>query len=160
MLLSAPDSLVVSITKNHVDSDEEASTAGVVLSTPPQSHVNSFGINGLDMLKFTYKVILQLIYCAFLTEFLFKNMSFLTKNYKWILEIWNWQVPWPLELIANTEAIKKYNQVSGLLLGFFLFLPWHFNSFHHSDYDGCSCYLVGSFYQLYSTFNLNKYIFR
>lgn len=84
MLLSAPDSLVVSITKNHVDSDEEASTAGVVLSTPPQSHVNSFGINGLDMLKFTYKVILQLIYCAFLTEFLFKNMSFVTKNYKWV----------------------------------------------------------------------------
>ncbi|KHN04525.1 Gamma-tubulin complex component 5 [Glycine soja] len=77
MLLSAPDSLVVSITKNHVDSDEEASTAGVVLSTPPQSHVNSFGINGLDMLKFTYRV------------------------------------PWPLELIANTEAIKKYNQGKG-----------------------------------------------
>ncbi|KAH1252436.1 Gamma-tubulin complex component 5 [Glycine max] len=86
MLLSAPDSLVVSITKNHVDSDEEASTAGVVLSTPPQSHVNSFGINGLDMLKFTYR------------------------------EIWNWQVPWPLELIANTEAIKKYNQVMRFLL--------------------------------------------
>ncbi|KAH1252432.1 Spindle pole body component 97 [Glycine max] len=80
MLLSAPDSLVVSITKNHVDSDEEASTAGVVLSTPPQSHVNSFGINGLDMLKFTYRV------------------------------------PWPLELIANTEAIKKYNQVMRFLL--------------------------------------------
>ncbi|KAL5189678.1 Gamma-tubulin complex component 5 [Glycine soja] len=86
MLLSAPDSLVVSITKNHVDSDEDASTAGVVLSTPPQSHVNSFGINGLDMLKFTYR------------------------------EIWNWQVPWPLELIANTEAIKKYNQVMRFLL--------------------------------------------
>lgn len=34
------------------------------------------------------------------------------------LEIWNWQVPWPLELIANTEAIKKYNQVSGSSLGF------------------------------------------
>ncbi|XP_020218574.1 gamma-tubulin complex component 5 isoform X2 [Cajanus cajan] len=80
MLLSAPDSLVVSITKNLVDSDEEASTAGVVLSTPRQSHVNSFGINGLDMLKFTYKV------------------------------------PWPLELIANTETIKKYNQVMRFLL--------------------------------------------
>ncbi|KAL2346376.1 hypothetical protein Fmac_000376 [Flemingia macrophylla] len=80
MLLSAPDSLVVSITKNLVDSDEEASTAGVVLNTPRQSHVNSFGINGLDMLKFTYKV------------------------------------PWPLELIANTEAIKKYNQVMRFLL--------------------------------------------
>ncbi|XP_061343178.1 uncharacterized protein LOC133289290 isoform X2 [Gastrolobium bilobum] len=80
MLLSAPDSLVVSITKNLVDSDEDASTTGVVLSTPRKSHVNSFGINGLDMLKFTYKV------------------------------------PWPLELIANTEAIKKYNQVMRFLL--------------------------------------------
>lgn len=58
MLLSAPDSLVVSITKNLVDSNEEASTAGTVLSTPHKSPVNSFGINGLDMLKFTYKVIL------------------------------------------------------------------------------------------------------
>jgi gamma-tubulin complex component 5 len=25
-------------------------------------------------------------------------------------------VPWPLELIANSEAIKKYNQVMGFLL--------------------------------------------
>jgi len=33
-----------------------------------------------------------------------------------LLKIWNWQVPWPLELIANTEAIKKYNQVSDLTL--------------------------------------------
>ncbi|RVW50494.1 Gamma-tubulin complex component 5 [Vitis vinifera] len=40
----------------------------------------SFGIDGLDLLKFTYKV------------------------------------SWPLELIANTEAIKKYNQVMGFLL--------------------------------------------
>ncbi|KAK7283318.1 hypothetical protein RIF29_12752 [Crotalaria pallida] len=80
MLLSAPDSLTVSITKNVVDSDEQAITAGVVLSTPRKSHVHSFGIDGLDMLKFTYKV------------------------------------PWPLELIANTEAIKKYNQVMRFLL--------------------------------------------
>lgn len=58
MLLSAPDSLVVSITKNLADSVEEASTAGIGLSSPHKSHVNSFGINGLDMLKFTYKVIL------------------------------------------------------------------------------------------------------
>ncbi|KAK7351669.1 hypothetical protein VNO77_11274 [Canavalia gladiata] len=79
MLLSAPDSLVVSLTKNVVDGDEETSTSGVVLSTH-KSHINNFGINGLDMLKFTYKV------------------------------------PWPLELIANTEAIKKYNQVMRFLL--------------------------------------------
>lgn len=26
------------------------------------------------------------------------------------------QVPWPLELIANTEALKKYNQVGNLKL--------------------------------------------
>ncbi|BAT77818.1 uncharacterized protein HKW66_Vig0095610 [Vigna angularis] len=80
MLLSAPDSLVVTITKNSVDNDEQASTSGTALNAPRQSHVNSFGINGLDMLKFTYKV------------------------------------PWPLELIANTEAIKKYNQVMRFLL--------------------------------------------
>ncbi|XP_058786231.1 uncharacterized protein LOC131660886 isoform X1 [Vicia villosa] len=80
MLLSAPDSLVVSITKNIVESDEEASIPGSVMGTPRKSHVNNFGINGLDMLKFTYKV------------------------------------PWPLELIANTEAIKKYNQVMRFLL--------------------------------------------
>ncbi|KAE9609391.1 hypothetical protein Lal_00020252 [Lupinus albus] len=80
MLLSAPESLVVSTTKNAVDSDEQAITAGVILSTPHKSHVNSFGIDGLDLLKFTYKV------------------------------------PWPLELIANTEAIKKYNQVMWFLL--------------------------------------------
>ncbi|XP_068481400.1 uncharacterized protein [Phaseolus vulgaris] len=80
MLLSAPDSLVVTITKNRAHSDEEASTASAVLSTLRQSQANSFGINGLDMLKFTYKV------------------------------------PWPLELIANTEAIKKYNKVMTFLL--------------------------------------------
>lgn len=55
MLLSAPDSLVVSITKNPgVDSDEQPVTSSV--STPRKSRANSFGINGLDMLKFTYKV--------------------------------------------------------------------------------------------------------
>ncbi|KAF7815458.1 gamma-tubulin complex component 5 [Senna tora] len=76
MLLTAPDSLVVSITKNlGVDSDVQPVTASV--STHRKSHANSFGIDGLDMLKFTYKV------------------------------------PWPLELIANTEAIKKYNQGRG-----------------------------------------------
>lgn len=68
MLLSAPDSLVVSITKNVVDIDEQAITAGVVSSTPHKSHVNSFGIDDLDMLKFTYKVILESLYSAFLTD--------------------------------------------------------------------------------------------
>lgn len=55
MLLSAPDSLVVSITKNlSIDTDEQPVTAGV--STPRKIRVNSYGIDGLDMLKFTYKV--------------------------------------------------------------------------------------------------------
>ncbi|XLR28155.1 hypothetical protein S83_056055 [Arachis hypogaea] len=79
MLLSTPDSLVVSITKN-VDQDEHALTAGVLSSTPHKSHINSFGIDGLDMLKFTYKV------------------------------------PWPLELIVNADAIRKYDQVMRFLL--------------------------------------------
>ncbi|XP_031273500.1 gamma-tubulin complex component 5 isoform X2 [Pistacia vera] len=80
MLLTAPDSLVVSITKNHgFDGDEQPNTVNFT-STPRKSHARSFGIDGLDLLKFTYKV------------------------------------SWPLELIANTEAIKKYNQVMGFLL--------------------------------------------
>ncbi|XP_044510973.1 gamma-tubulin complex component 5 isoform X3 [Mangifera indica] len=80
MLLSAPDSLVVSIAKNHgFDGDEQLNTVNFT-STPHKSHARSSGIDGLDLLKFTYKV------------------------------------SWPLELIANTEAIKKYNQVMGFLL--------------------------------------------
>ncbi|XP_038704303.1 gamma-tubulin complex component 5-like isoform X2 [Tripterygium wilfordii] len=79
MLLSAPDSLVVSITKNNAfDGDEQPVVA--TLSTPLKIRAQIFGIDGLDSLKFTYKV------------------------------------SWPLELIANTEAIKKYNQVMGFLL--------------------------------------------
>ncbi|CAK7323914.1 unnamed protein product [Dovyalis caffra] len=80
MLLSAPDSLVVSITKNHgFDSDELPNTPKLS-STPRKSRLHSFGIDGLDSLKFAYKV------------------------------------SWPLELIANPEATKKYNQVMGFLL--------------------------------------------
>lgn len=77
MLLSSADSLVVSITKPHA-SDDERTVAS--LSTPRKGRSYSFGIDALDMLKFTYKV------------------------------------SWPLELIANQEAIKKYNQVMGFLL--------------------------------------------
>ncbi|KAA8519662.1 hypothetical protein F0562_013893 [Nyssa sinensis] len=80
MLQSAPDSLVVSITKkNDVSGDEQHNTATLV-PTPRKSRGQSFGIDGLDSLTFTYKV------------------------------------SWPLELIVNTEAIKKYNQVMGFLL--------------------------------------------
>uniref|UniRef100_A0A5B6YPJ1 Gamma-tubulin complex component n=1 Tax=Davidia involucrata TaxID=16924 RepID=A0A5B6YPJ1_DAVIN len=80
MLQNAPDSLVVSITKNQgVNGDEQHNTA-ILVSTPHKSRGQSSGIDGLDSLKFTYKV------------------------------------SWPLELIANMEAIKKYNQVMGFLL--------------------------------------------
>lgn len=70
MLLSAPDSLVVSITKNIVESDREASTSGSVLGTR-KSRVDNLGMNGLDMLKFTYKVILQSIYFPFYLTLLY-----------------------------------------------------------------------------------------
>ncbi|KAJ7958118.1 Gamma-tubulin complex component [Quillaja saponaria] len=79
VLLSAPDLLEVSIIKNHGPDNEQPNMATIV-STPRKGLVNSFGIDGLDMLNFTYKV------------------------------------PWPLELIANTEALKKYNQVMRFLL--------------------------------------------
>ncbi|MBA0696845.1 hypothetical protein Goari_003368, partial [Gossypium aridum] len=79
-LLSAPEALVVSISKTHgFDSDELSNTA-TVASTPRKIRSQSYGIDGLDSLKFTYKV------------------------------------SWPLELIANSEAIKKYNQVMAFLL--------------------------------------------
>ncbi|KAL9663352.1 hypothetical protein QQ045_018738 [Rhodiola kirilowii] len=75
MLLSSPDSLMVSISRNISRNDEEKST-----STPRKIVEPRVGIDGLDSLKFAYKV------------------------------------PWPLELIANSEAIKKYNQVMSFLL--------------------------------------------
>lgn len=77
-LLSAPDSLVVSITKHSASDDEENASANV--STPRIVRNQYFGIDALDMLKFTYKV------------------------------------SWPLDLIANMEALRKYNQVMGFLL--------------------------------------------
>ncbi|KAJ8541065.1 hypothetical protein K7X08_001881 [Anisodus acutangulus] len=79
-LLSTPDSLVVSVTKNNATSEEDQRGMPVPTSTPRKSRGKNFGIDGLDSLMFTYKV------------------------------------PWPLELIANTEAIKKYNQVMRFLL--------------------------------------------
>ncbi|WRX12310.1 Gamma tubulin complex component [Theobroma cacao] len=80
LLLSAPDSLVVSISKTHgIDGDEQTNTAKVA-SALHKSRPHSYGIDGLDSVKFIYKV------------------------------------SWPLELIANSEAIKKYNQVMAFLL--------------------------------------------
>ncbi|KAL1199333.1 Gamma-tubulin complex component 3 [Cardamine amara subsp. amara] len=81
MLLSSPDSLVVSISREGcLDRDKDDKGDVIPLSSTRKSRINSFGIDCLESLKFTYKV------------------------------------PWPLELIANSEAIKKYNQVMGFLL--------------------------------------------
>ncbi|PIA52323.1 hypothetical protein AQUCO_01000292v1 [Aquilegia coerulea] len=80
ILLSAPDSLVVSITKQHDSEGNGQYNPASPLSSNLKGRNHHFGIDVLDMLKFTYKV------------------------------------PWPLELIANSEAIQKYNQVMGFLL--------------------------------------------
>ena len=74
MLLTAPDSLVVSLAKHDTRYDEESAP------TSRKGRAQGFGIDALDGLNFTYKV------------------------------------SWPLDLIANTEALKKYNKVMGFLL--------------------------------------------
>ena len=56
MLLSAPDSLVVSIGKNQAFDGDQQPNSATVVSTPRKNRVHSFGIDGLDILKFTYKV--------------------------------------------------------------------------------------------------------
>ncbi|OEL34718.1 hypothetical protein BAE44_0004266 [Dichanthelium oligosanthes] len=66
MLLTAPDSLVISLATHNGEEGASTSKKGRALG---------FGIDALDMLNFTYKV------------------------------------SWPLDLIINTEALKKYNQV-------------------------------------------------
>ncbi|KAI3995192.1 hypothetical protein MKX01_031994 [Papaver californicum] len=80
MLLSAPDSLVVSITKQDAADGDEKNTNFSIAPNNLKGRNQLFGIDALDMLSFSYKV------------------------------------SWPLELIANSEAIKKYNQVMGFLL--------------------------------------------
>lgn len=74
MLLAAPDSLVVSITKPHgLDGSDQQNTS--VAPTSRKVHEYSMGVNGLDVLNFTYKVCfmifvshntLILIKCSFL----------------------------------------------------------------------------------------------
>ncbi|XP_042046707.1 gamma-tubulin complex component 5-like isoform X1 [Salvia splendens] len=78
VLLSTPDSLVVSVGRN-LGEDEQSNPSSSV-STPRKGGGLSFGMDVLESLKFTYKV------------------------------------SWPLELIANLEAMKKYNQVMNFLL--------------------------------------------
>lgn len=80
MLLSAPDSLVLSITKQDAADGDDKNTNFSHASNNLKGRNQFFGIDALDMLSFSYKV------------------------------------SWPLELIANSEAIKKYNQVMGFLL--------------------------------------------
>ncbi|KAK1626301.1 hypothetical protein QYE76_000616 [Lolium multiflorum] len=74
MLLTAPDSLVVSLAKHDARHDEESAL------NSRKGRAQGFGIDALDVLNFTYKV------------------------------------SWPLDLIANTESLKKYNKVMGFLL--------------------------------------------
>lgn len=78
VLLSTPDSLVVSVAKNLGEDGQSNPSSSV--STPRKGGGQSSGMDVLDSLKFTYKV------------------------------------SWPLELIANLEAMKKYNQVMNFLL--------------------------------------------
>ncbi|KAL8477554.1 hypothetical protein ACS0TY_029737 [Phlomoides rotata] len=78
VLLSTPDSLVVSAAKN--PGEGEQNNPSISLSSPRKGGGQSTGMDVLDSLKFTYKV------------------------------------SWPLELIANLEAMKKYNQVMSFLL--------------------------------------------
>ncbi|KAL2897001.1 Gamma-tubulin complex component 5 [Bienertia sinuspersici] len=80
MILTAPDSLVVSITKSHGLDGADQHNAACIAPTPHKGHEHILGVNSLDVLNITYKV------------------------------------SWPLELIANTEAIRKYNQVMHFLL--------------------------------------------
>lgn len=78
ILLSTPDSLVVSVGKSL--GEDGLSNPSSSVTTPRKGGGQSSGMDVLDSLKFTYKV------------------------------------SWPLELIANLEAMKKYNQVMNFLL--------------------------------------------
>ncbi|XP_020589375.1 gamma-tubulin complex component 5-like [Phalaenopsis equestris] len=77
-LLSSPDSLVVSISQSDALEDDENKAHKI--ANPRRGFGQFFGIDALDLLKFSYKV------------------------------------SWPLDLIVNSEALKKYNQVMGFLL--------------------------------------------
>ncbi|KAL2538053.1 Spc97/Spc98 family of spindle pole body (SBP) component [Forsythia ovata] len=80
VLLSTPDSLVVSITKNPGSREDDQHNMSMSVSTPSKARSQSCGMDVLDSIKFSYKI------------------------------------AWPLELIANLEAMKKYNQVMIFLL--------------------------------------------
>lgn len=64
MLLTAPDSLVVSIIKPHGLDGSDQLNAAAVASTPRKGHEHISGVNGLDVLNFTYKVCFIILYCT------------------------------------------------------------------------------------------------
>lgn len=74
MLLRAPDSLVVSIIKGEGLDTEEQPNIAPVPTTPRKSRGHGFGIDGLDLLKFTYKV----FYKYMSSIFLFKRSSIIS----------------------------------------------------------------------------------
>lgn len=55
-LLSTPDSLVVSVTRNTATTEDDQRDMPLPISTPRKSRGQNFGIDGLDSLMFTYKV--------------------------------------------------------------------------------------------------------
>lgn len=61
-LLSAPESLIVSICNNHGVNSSEQHTMSTFPLTPRKSSAQSFGINGLELLKFSYKVCSTIIH--------------------------------------------------------------------------------------------------
>lgn len=56
MLLSSPDSLVVSISREDLDTDKDDKGEVIPLPSTRKTRVNNFGIDCLESLKFTYKV--------------------------------------------------------------------------------------------------------
>ncbi|XP_051123651.1 uncharacterized protein LOC127246371 isoform X2 [Andrographis paniculata] len=80
VLLSTPESLVVSLVHNPSSNEDEPHSPSISVTTPRKGRGHSSSMDALDSLRFTYKV------------------------------------SWPLELIANLEAMKKYNQVMIFLL--------------------------------------------
>jgi gamma-tubulin complex component 5 len=91
MLLTAPDSLVVTLAKYDTHNSEDSA------STSKKGRALGFGVDALDVLNFAYKVCTKQ-----------EGLSALLLHF---YVFWCWQVSWPLDLIVNTEALKKYNQV-------------------------------------------------
>lgn len=69
VLLSTPDSLVVSVSKSLGSSEDEQGSPSVSVSTPRKGRGQSSGMDVLDSLKFTYKAC-PLDYVALVFSFL------------------------------------------------------------------------------------------